>query len=118
MARIEVQGNAGNDAEVKFYQGQNGQFGVANFSLGYTPTEKKDGEYVKGETIWFRVSALGKLSDQAGQIKKGDKVLVIGAFKQSSYTAKDGTQKTGLEIKAEKLAIVPKAQEDWSTWGA
>jgi single-strand DNA-binding protein len=109
MATISVTGNVGTDPEVKFFNGKNGQFGVASFSLGYTPSEKKDGEWIQGDTIWFRVSVLGKQSDViAGAVHKGDKVLVIGAFKQSTYQAKDGTQKTSLEIKADSVTLVPK----------
>lgn len=110
MATINVTGNVGTDPEIKFFDGKNGSFGVTSFSLGYTPSEKKGAEWVQGETIWFRVSVLGKQAEViADAIKKGDKVLVNGAFKQSSYQAKDGTQKTGLEIKADSVTIVPKA---------
>jgi single-strand DNA-binding protein len=110
MAIITVTGNVANDPAIKFYEGKNGSFGVTSFSLGYTPSEKKGAEWVQGETIWFRVSVLGKQAEViADAVKKGDKVLVNGAFKQSSYQAKDGSQKTGLEIKADSVTLVPKA---------
>jgi hypothetical protein len=31
-------------------------------------------------------------------------------LKQSTYTAKDGSEKTGLEINATEIGVVPKAQ--------
>jgi single-strand DNA-binding protein len=109
MARIEVTGNVGTEPEIKFYEGKNGSFGVASFSIGYTPREKKGLDWVDGDTIWFRISVIGKQAESiTDSIRKGDRVLVIGAFKQSSYQAKDGTQKTGLEIKAESVSVVPK----------
>jgi single-strand DNA-binding protein len=124
MATINVTGNVGTDPEIKFYEGKNGKFGVTSFSLGYTPNEKKGAEWTQGETIWFRVSVLGKHAETiADAVAKGDKVLVIGAFKQSSYQAKDGTQKTGLEIKADSVTLVPKSnafkqpKADEPVWG-
>jgi single-strand DNA-binding protein len=110
MARIEVKGNVGSDPELKFHKGQNGDFGIASFSLAYTPREKdKAGQYTDGETVWFRVSVIGKDSEIATEIKKGDRVLVTGAFKQTTYTNKVGEVKTSLEIKAESFAIVPRS---------
>ena len=111
MAQLTVTGNVGTEPELKFYNGKNGDFAVTNFSLAYTPRERKGTEYVDGETIWFRISVLGKQAELATEIKKGDKVLVVGAFKQSTYQGKDGSAKTSLEIKADSFAIVPRAME-------
>lgn len=110
MATITVTGNVGTDPELKFYNGKNNQqFGVCSFSLAYTPRENKNGEWVDGEPIWFRVSVVGRDAEVATELAKGDKVLVVGAFKQSTYTTKSGETKTGLEIKADSFAIVPRA---------
>lgn len=110
MARVEVTGNVGTDAEIKFFKGANGEFGVTSFSLAETPRERKGTEWVDGETVWYRISVLGKQSETATEIKKGDKVLVIGNLKVSTYQAKDGTTKVGIEIKAESFAVIPKAK--------
>ena len=37
MAQIEVIGNAGGDAELKFIKGAKGEFAIANFSLAESP---------------------------------------------------------------------------------
>lgn len=126
MAQITVTGNVGTEPELKYFSGKNGDFAVTNFSLAYTPRERKGTEYVDGETVWFRISVLGKQAEAATEIRKGDKVIVVGAFKQSTYQAKDGTIKTGLEIKAESFGIVPKPMANksvknnddasWSSW--
>lgn len=127
MATISVNGNVGTDPEIKFYDGKNGSFGIASFSLAYTPSEKKNNEWIQGETVWFRVSVLGKQAEVvADAIKKGDKVLVSGAFKQSSYQGRDGVAKTGLEIKADSVTLVLKSKEskpkvsdqDEPAWGS
>jgi single-strand DNA-binding protein len=128
MATITVSGNVGTDPEIKFYDGKNGSFGVARFSLAYTPREKdKAGNYTDGVTTWFTVSVLGKQAELvADSISKGQRVQVTGAFKQSNYTAKDGTQKQGLEIKADSITLelvgakkskpVANDEPEWSSW--
>jgi single-strand DNA-binding protein len=128
MATITVSGNVGTDPEIKFYDGKNGSFGVARFSLAYTPREKdKAGNYTDGITTWFSVSVLGKQAELvADSISKGQRVQVTGAFKQSNYTAKDGTQKQGLEIKADSITLelvgakkskpVANDEPEWASW--
>ena len=110
MARVEVTGNVGTDAEIKFIKGANGEFAVTSFSLAETPRERKGTEWVDGETVWYRISISGKDAESATQIKKGDKVTVIGKLKVSTYQAKDGTTKVGIEIKAEEWGVKPKAK--------
>ena len=107
MATITVSGNVGSDVDIKFYDGKNGSFGLARFSLAYTPREKdKAGNFTDGITTWFSVSVVGRQAELvADSITKGQRVQVTGAFKQSSYTAKDGTQKQGLEIKADSVTL-------------
>ena len=112
MARIEVVGNAGSDIEVKQINGANGAFVVGNFSLAETPREKKGDVWVDGETIWYRISVTGAKADNyVGWIQKGKQYLVTGTLKQFSYTAKDGTHKSGFEIRAENIAEVPRPQK-------
>ena len=109
MARIEVVGNAGSDIEVKQINGANGAFVVGNFSLAETQREKKDGVWMDGETVWYRVSITGAKADNyAGWIEKGKQYLVTGTLKQFSYAGKDGMTKTGFEIRAENVAEVPR----------
>jgi single-strand DNA-binding protein len=110
MARVEVKGNVGTDAEIKFFKGANGDFAVTSFSLAETLSEKKGNEWVDGETVWYRISVSGKDAESATEIKKGDKVIVIGKLKVSTYQAKDGTTKVGIEIKAESWGVKPKAK--------
>jgi len=110
MARVEVKGNAGTDAELKFIKGKNGDFAVTTFSLAETPREGNGTEWVDGETVWYRISISGKDAESATEIKKGDKVTVIGKLKVSTYQAKDGTTKVGIEIKAEEWGVKPKAK--------
>lgn len=126
MAHIAVIGNVGTDPEIKFFEGKNGSFGVCSFSIAETERIKDAaGNWVDGATTWYRISVIGKQAETiVDSVAKGDRVKVEGTFKQSSYTAKDGTQKSGLEIKADEitLAIRPKktskpAQQEEPAWG-
>lgn len=107
MAQIEVIGNAGGDAELKFIKGTRGDFAVANFSLGETPREKKNDEWVNGETIWWKVSVTGDLAEWcADQALKGKKLFIKGDLKAFEFTNKAGETKSGWEIRAKMIAEV------------
>ena len=107
MAQIEVVGNGGGEAELKFIKGSKGDFAVANFSLAESPREFKNGEWIQGETIWWKVTASGELAEWlADTVLKGTKLLVKGDLKPFEYTGRDGTTKSGYEIKAKMIAQV------------
>jgi single-strand DNA-binding protein len=107
---IKVKGRVGNDPELKFVTQE--QLPLATFNLAYTPRSKKGNEWVDGETMWFRVAMFGKKAEAiVDAVKKGDEVLVLGALRQSTYKAKDGTDKNSLEINATEVTIVPKVQK-------
>jgi single-strand DNA-binding protein len=111
MAQIEVTGNAGGDAELKFIKGAKGEFAIANLSLAETPREYKNGEWVSGETVWWKVSASGELAEAlADMALKGVKLLVKGELKAFEYTGRDGNLKQGFEIRAKSIATVISAK--------
>src|SRR5688572_5118875 len=81
---ITIVGNLGKDPELRYTpSGQS----VCSFSVAtsrqYTA---KSGEKVK-ETVWFRVSAWGKLAEVCNQyLTKGSKVLVVGQLTPDKET--------------------------------
>lgn len=97
---IKVRGRLGADPELKTTS--NGSEYVS-FSLAYTPRKKVNGEWVDGETQWYRVTAWDKKALQAAQLRKGDAVLIFGTVKLSTYTSRDGVEKSALEITATEL---------------
>jgi len=125
---IKVKGRVGNDPELKFVTQQ--QLALATFNLAYTPRTRKGQEWVEGETMWFRVALFGNKAEAiVDAVKKGDEVLVIGSLKQSTYQAKDGSQKTSIDITASEVALVPRLpktsrdkvapardNEEWQGW--
>lgn len=110
MAQITVQGNIGKDPEIKF----SGDLGITKFSLAETPRTKNKatGQWEDGETIWFNVVVFGSQAETVvDNYAKGDTVLIIGKFRQSTYTDKNGEVKSSLEINAESIAKVARSSK-------
>jgi len=107
MIPITVVGNLGKDAEVK--QTRAGKT-FTTFTLAYTPREKRDGEWVDGETMWFKVTVWSLLPEVL--LNKGVRVMVTGTFKQETYE-KDGQSRTVNAITATAVgSVVPAVRED------
>jgi single-strand DNA-binding protein len=107
MAKIEVVGNAGGDAELKYIKGSKGDFAIANLSLAESPREFKNGEWVTGETVWWKVSATGELAEWLADTPlKGIKLIVQGELKAFEFTGRDGNLKQGFEIRAKMIGVV------------
>jgi single-strand DNA-binding protein len=103
---INVKGNLGSDPDLKFSKNNNA---YCNFSLAYTPRKQVNGEWQDGETMWFKVVAFGTKAEAiADTFKKGDTVVVVGEMAQSTYTDKEGNEKTSMEITAKEVGLVPK----------
>lgn len=70
-----------------------------------------------GEDVsdWYGIVCFGSLANFAQQyLKKGREVFLSGDLEPREYTAKDGTNRTALEIVARKIDFVgapPKAEE-------
>jgi len=95
LNQIIIEGNLGADPEMKMFKEET----LATFSLAHTPRTKVNGQYEDGDTTWFRVTFWNSKSDAVLEnLKKGDRVMVIGKLTQSTYTNKSGEVKTSLEI--------------------
>ena len=80
---------------------------IASFSLAVS-TWSREAEG-KGEPIWLRIVAFGKLAETAEKfVKKGSQVLVAGRLAVSDYTTKDGKEKTAIEIIAQTIQHLEK----------
>ena len=103
---INVKGNLGSDPDLKFSKNNTA---YCNFSLAYTPRKQVAGEWQDGETMWFKVVAFGTKAEAiADTFRKGDTVVVVGEMAQSTYTDKEGNEKTSMEITAREVGLVPK----------
>ncbi len=114
---IIVVGNLGRDPEMRYTPG--GQ-AVTNFSIAtsrqYTGS---DGSQVK-ETIWFRISAWGKLAETCNTyLKKGRSVLVEGRLIPDPatggprlWTAQDGSSRASFEVSANTVRFLSGGREE------
>lgn len=60
--------------------------------------------WADGPTNWFRVSVFRALAQNAAaSIHKGDRIIVVGKLKISTFLRKDGTTGTNVEIVAETI---------------
>jgi len=109
MNQIIIEGNLGSDPEMKVFKEET----LASFSLAHTPRSKVGGQWEDGETIWFRVTFWNSKSDLVlDSLTKGDKVMVVGKFSQSTYTNKAGEIKTSLEISGTDFYLKPKSPKN------
>lgn len=118
---VNIKGNLGSDPDLKFVKTANGEKAVVNFSLAYTPRERKGDQWVEGETMWFRIVQWGdKAEILVDALKKGDTVMVSGTMKQATFKGKDGTDKTALEVNATDIGLIikgaPKKKADEPSW--
>ena len=105
LNQIIIEGNLGADPEMKMFKEET----LATFSLAHTPRTKVNGQYEDGDTTWFRVTFWNSKSDAVLEnLKKGDRVMVIGKLTQSTYTNKAGEVKTSLEIAGNNFYMTAK----------
>jgi single-strand DNA-binding protein len=113
---IILAGNLGRDPEMRYTP--SGQ-AVTSFSVAtnrqYT---NNNGETVK-ETIWFRISAWGKMAETCNQyLKKGSKVLVEGRLTADAttggpriWTGQDGSPRASFEVSAQTVRFLSSRSE-------
>ena len=112
--KVVLVGNVGKDPELKFIKGSNGDFAVTKFSVAETDKVKQGDTWVDGETYWYAVSCTGKLAETIiDAVSKGTRVKVEGELKHFTYE-KDGETKSGMEVRANDITLVPTAQKKTS----
>ena len=107
---IIIVGNVGRDPEMRYTP--SGQ-AVTSFSVATSRSYSgSNGQQVK-ETIWFRISAWGKLAETCSQyLKKGSKVLTEGRLQPDdkgnprTYQRTDGTTGANFEVTAQTVRFL------------
>jgi len=113
---IIIAGNVGKDTEMRFTP--SGQ-AVASFSLASGRKYTNNAGQEVNETIWFKITAWGKLAETCNQyVKKGMKVLVEGTLKADPqtgsphiWTKQDGTPGASFEVTANVVRFLSSRAE-------
>lgn len=63
-------------------------------------------------TNWVPITAWGRVAEEAGNFRKGDKVSVWGRFTSSSYQDQTGEKRTFYTITADGVHLIFKKHED------
>ena len=96
----QISGNLGKDAET--FHTQSGK-AVTGFNIASTRKWKDKSGQPQQSTDWFRVTAWGNIGKFAGNLKKGDPVLVQGHLRTGEYTDDQNIKRTTVEIVAETI---------------
>ena len=104
LNKVQFTGRVGS---VKVQQFQSEQ--IVNIRLAVSERyTKRDGTAVD-ETLWLTAVVAGRSSDFAAKyIATGDLIYIEGRLKERTYTTKDGTEKTELEVRCTDVQIVTK----------
>lgn len=101
---IVLAGHVGRDPETKEIEGTT----VTSFPLAVDTYKGRDASgKAKDEAMWVRVNAWGKVAETvSNMVKKGTPVLVSGELQIRTYTDKNKTERTSVEIRAEKVKLL------------
>ena len=89
--------------------------GISRCKLRIACNERRknqDNTWSDGETSFFDVVLWRGLAEAAGDaFKKGQPILVVGKVRVSKYEDKNGVERTAVEITADEIAVVVKANK-------
>ena len=89
--------------------------GISRCKLRIACNERKknqDNTWSDGDTSYFDIVLWRGLAEAAAdQFKKGQPILVVGKVRVSKYEDKNGIERTAVEITADEIAAVVKANK-------
>ena len=99
-AKVTIVGRLGADPEMRSLANGDTLTSLRVVSSG---RRQVDGKWVDVDTTWWRVTAFRQLAEGCVEaLTKGDKVIVVGTIKESSWD-KDGVKQTRLEVTADSI---------------
>lgn len=96
LNQVVISGRMARDPEVRAAGGSQ----VANFTVGVTNKYKDKSGEQKETTAWVRCSAWGKTAEIAGELSKGEEVVISGSLETRSWEDKDGNKRETMEVRA------------------
>lgn len=102
MNRIILTGNLVRDPELRTTQS-----GLAVCTFTIAVGKRRTAEAGKPDADFFRIVTWKTLAENCARfLAKGRKVGVVGSVTMSSYTAKDGTTKSSMEVSADEVEFL------------
>src|SRR4029450_6840638 len=104
-----IVGNLVEDPEVRL---TNTGIAVTNLRLPGTQRVQQDGQWRDGDTSFFKVNVWrGQAENLAESLTKGDRVMVTGRPRQSSWETPEGDKRSATELEADEVG----ASLKWAT---
>jgi single-strand DNA-binding protein len=100
---IDLTGNLATDPELAYSKKAGTPY--VRLTIYTTDRAKKDGQWADDPTSTTRyvATARGRLAENlAATVKKGDRIHVTGSFRERTYTKKDGTETSYLDVTVTK----------------
>lgn len=79
---------------------------VCNFSIAATPRQynSQSGQWEDGQALFMRCTVWRDMAEHCAQtLHKGMRVIAQGRLRQRTYQAKDGTQRTIVEMQVDEI---------------
>lgn len=79
---------------------------VCNFSIAATPRQynSQSGQWEDGQALFMRCTVWRDMAEHCAQtLHKGMRVIAQGRLQQRTYQAKDGTQRTVMEMQVDEI---------------
>jgi single-strand DNA-binding protein len=107
--QITLVGNLTDDPELKFTPSG---AAVANFRVAVTDRVQRQGEWVDGETAFYRCAAWRGVAENVTEsLTKGSRVLIVGTLRTRTWEGQDGQKRLDLEVNVDEIG--PSLQ--WAT---
>lgn len=107
LNRVEIKGTVTHDPKTFSV----GDGSVTRFTVrteeGY---RTKSGE-LRCETTWHNVTAWSSPLNHTEGLRNGTPVHIVGRLRNTRYKAADGTERSFVEIVAQKLSVIPDDEE-------
>ena len=98
--QVAIEGNLTRDPELKFTP--NGA-AVCNFGVAVNKKVKEGDKWVDGPVSFYNIAAWRQLAEDAAQLSKGNKVLVIGQLDIRQWEGTEGHKNTSVDITADSI---------------
>lgn len=103
LNRVILMGNLGADPELRM---TNGGTAVLNIRMATSESYLDRNKQRQERTEWHRVVIWGRRAEALGKIlTKGDRILIEGSLRTSSYEDRDGNKKYTTEIVANNVVL-------------